>query len=714
MNRKQTYIYLTLILCLLSGLIFFSVSHYLRIKSEDTARDIQRFQKSALQAEVAIQRTITSKLDGLYVMRDAYAVSGQQLSREQFRVLADSVYQRTRGIQALEWIPRVTHGQREAYEEEARKDGLDEFSIKEPDQKGNMIRAGERAEYFPVYYVEPLKGNEKALGFDLASNPARGKTLSKALATGSMVTSSRIRLVQETGSQSGILVFFPQTNGLSLAGSTRKDSLFLAVFRVEDMIVSAFPEGYDPDLHIFIYDFEDTLDLTPLAVLSHDSGINRRLPLETLIEDNPQSISADIRVGDRLWKTVVVPVSPIPIYLNEVMAWFVALLILAVTLTFSAFILSRVRHTIAVRESGNRYRAMSHRLNAILENTRDGIFTMDQEGHIRSFNKAAQGMFGYSHTELLGKSVSMLLPDLDLSQGKRTLAKLVESQEKEKADAANDLKGKRKDGTSFYLRLGISEVPVQNDNFYVGILQDITERKKTEGLKDSFISTVNHELRTPLTSILGGVELLKKLYSEQLPEKAKGLLNIAEKNTRRITRIVDDILDLQKMEAGEMQFNFEPVQLSLLVDTALSENQLYAEQFDVSTVVTTQDEIIFIEADADRIVQVLTNLLSNAIKFSPKGGVVQISSVLDDEQKRVRVSVTDQGPGIPYEFTDKLFERFTQAGSTLTRKGSGTGLGLSISKMIIDRHGGEIGVSVDEEQGTTFYFELNLYQQPAE
>ena len=220
-----------------------AVNQYVQMKAEESAKDLEQFQSSALRAELAIQNTISSKLNSLYALRDAFAVSNQHMSRNGFKILASSVYERTKGMQALEWIPRVSKEERLAYKLRAQKEGLPNFMIKEPDGKGGMKKAEESDEYYPVYYVEPLSGNEKAVGFNLASNPARREALKKALGTGGMVASSRIRLVQEKGSQNGILIFYPQVAGATSSNNKGSDNLFLAVFRVGDMVSSAFFAG---------------------------------------------------------------------------------------------------------------------------------------------------------------------------------------------------------------------------------------------------------------------------------------------------------------------------------------------------------------------------------------------------------------------------------------------------------------------------------------
>jgi PAS domain S-box-containing protein len=241
-------------------------------------------------------------------------------------------------------------------------------------------------------------------------------------------------------------------------------------------------------------------------------------------------------------------------------------------------------------------------------------------------------------------------------------------------------------------------------DFLSGIIQDITERKKVDRMKSEFVSTVSHELRTPLTSIYGSLGLLVGGAAGEITGQAGSLLEIAHKSSDRLIRLINDILDSEKLEANRMSFNLEYRDVTDLVEKAITANAAYAEQYDVEYVLVKRIDNAEVLADIDRFEQIMANLMSNAAKFSPKGGRVELS--LKRHEGSVVVSVTDYGQGIPEEFHDRLFEKFAQADSSDTRKKGGTGLGLSIFKQLVERMGGEVGFESDQGVGTTFFFSL--------
>lgn len=241
---------------------------------------------------------------------------------------------------------------------------------------------------------------------------------------------------------------------------------------------------------------------------------------------------------------------------------------------------------------------------------------------------------------------------------------------------------------------------------FIAIARDLTERKKMEQMKNEFISTVSHELRTPVTSIRGSLGLLAGGVAGKLPKQAKELIDIANNNSERLIRLINDILDIEKIESGKMRFAMGPVQLPGLLNEALREVQGYAARFNVSLRIEGEIPDVTVRADRDRILQVLANLLSNAAKFSPPGAEVLASAKA--RAASVRVLVTDHGSGIPPEFHDKIFGKFLQADASDSREKGGTGLGLSIAKAIVEKHGGEIGFHTVQGEGTTFYFDLPL------
>ena len=242
-------------------------------------------------------------------------------------------------------------------------------------------------------------------------------------------------------------------------------------------------------------------------------------------------------------------------------------------------------------------------------------------------------------------------------------------------------------------------------------LRYATERKRLERLKDEFVSTVSHELRTPLTSISGSLRLLTSNAAGNLPRPMARLLAIAHTNSQRLVRLVNDILDIEKMEAGRVVFNFRRAEVRSVVKQAIDANQGFAGDYGVR--VRLEDGCIAadVRADPDRLLQVVTNLLSNAIKFSPADGEVVVA--IEKKPDVVRITVRDHGPGIPTDFKPLIFEKFAQADAGNDRKKGGTGLGLSIVKQIVDRLCGEVGFAEAPGGGTIFHVQLPCWDHVA-
>jgi PAS domain S-box-containing protein len=237
-----------------------------------------------------------------------------------------------------------------------------------------------------------------------------------------------------------------------------------------------------------------------------------------------------------------------------------------------------------------------------------------------------------------------------------------------------------------------------------GTITDVTERKEIERAKSEFVSTVSHELRTPLTSIKGSLGLIKSGVIGDLPGKLQSMLDIAYNNSDRLVLLINDILDMEKIEAGKMDFHMKPVEMQSLVDEAIEANRGYGDEHGVSFVRSGKSEQMLAMADKDRLMQVLANLMSNAAKFSPEGEKVVLS--ISRQAGDIRIEVEDKGPGIPEEFRTKIFEKFSQADSSDTRKIGGTGLGLSITRAIVEKHNGTLDFETETGKGSTFFISL--------
>ncbi|MDH5407750.1 MAG: PAS domain S-box protein [Gammaproteobacteria bacterium] len=344
------------------------------------------------------------------------------------------------------------------------------------------------------------------------------------------------------------------------------------------------------------------------------------------------------------------------------------------------------------------------RLQSVLENVVDGIITINNKGSIQSFNRAAEHIFGYSADEVMGKNINMLMPSPYREEHDGYLESYHKTGKAHIIGIGREVDGLRKNGSIFPLDLAVSKAVIEGEPLYTGIVRDITDRKQMEKMKNEFISTVSHELRTPLTSIRGSLGLVMADTVGKLPDKVRELLTITSNNTERLLLLINDILDIQKIEAGMMAFHFQSLELNPFLQQAVETNQSYADQYGVNFTFTPTEENIRVYADSDRLMQVMNNLMSNAAKFSPKGESIELS--VKRHNGVIRISVSDHGPGIPDDFKGKIFEKFTQYDSTDTRKKGGTGLGLSITRLIVDKHGGEINYTSKLGAGTTFYFEL--------
>ncbi len=344
-------------------------------------------------------------------------------------------------------------------------------------------------------------------------------------------------------------------------------------------------------------------------------------------------------------------------------------------------------------------------VGSILASVSEGIVTTDGKGLIMTMNAGAKNMFGYGGGDVIGVSISkLLLEDPSLEQESDSIISKIYMSGFTNQNRDLRLTGCRKDGSHLPVEVDFAPMKISGQSGFVSTIRDVTERSEIDQMKGEFVATVSHELRTPLTSIKGSLGMIEAGIFGEMSEKGVAMIKTAQKNTERLIRLVSDILDVEKMEVGSMDFSFNTVNLADIVKQSVEDNKGFAEQQGVVFELKSGGSQARVKADANRVAQVIANLLSNAAKFSPVGGKVEVSIINYDDT--VRVCVTDYGPGIPDDFRDKIFGRFAQADSTDVRQQGGTGLGLNISKSIIERHGGRIGFDTEFGVGTTFHFDL--------
>ncbi len=348
----------------------------------------------------------------------------------------------------------------------------------------------------------------------------------------------------------------------------------------------------------------------------------------------------------------------------------------------------------AVEQSEEKYRHL-------FEFAEDSIFIVDTDTfRFLDVNRAAARRLGYTTGELIGKLVvDINAEDFRPEETARRLERI-----REEGSLTFETVHVRKDGSKLPVEISSRFVSYGNREVLESIVRDITERKEIERLKNEFISTVSHELRTPLTSIIGSLGLMRGNGLGEDPGQVRQLIEVAHGNSERLVRLINDILDIEKIESGSMEFEMQPVDLNALVEQAIADNEGYADRFGVILVKERGVPDASITGDWHRLLQVMANLISNASKFSPAGSRVDVK--LTPNGRTVRVAVKDNGPGVPLDFRDTIFDKFTQSDMSDSREKGGTGLGLSISKAIVEVHGGRIGFRNNAEGGATFYFDL--------
>ncbi|PAX52728.1 response regulator [Brunnivagina elsteri] len=347
------------------------------------------------------------------------------------------------------------------------------------------------------------------------------------------------------------------------------------------------------------------------------------------------------------------------------------------------------------------------RLAGIVEIADDGIISIDSNQRITLFNRGAEKIFGFAASEVLGRPLNLLIPLRFTQAHRQHVDEFSTSQiQTRRMGERREIYGKRKDGTEFPAEASISKLNLGEEIIYTVYLQDISERKEIECMKDEFISVVSHELRTPLTSIHGSLGMLTSGLIKAESEQGKRLLQIATDSSDRLVRLINDILDIERIESGKVRMEKQSCNVADLLTEAIKIMQSLADRAGIILSVDSSSGQIW--ADSDRIVQTLTNLISNAIKFSKPGDTVVLEAQPQGEE--VIFSVKDTGRGIPEDKLETIFERFQQVDASDSRRQDGTGLGLAICKSIIQQHNGRIWVESTLNQGSKFYFALSLFK----
>lgn len=351
----------------------------------------------------------------------------------------------------------------------------------------------------------------------------------------------------------------------------------------------------------------------------------------------------------------------------------------------------------------------------LVENAADVIICTDLNDLILTWNRGAEVILGYSKEEVIGEHLSILLPPERFHELEEMRAKV------QNYGPLRDIEVRavRKGGVMIYLSLSVSPIRDSDGKIvsFLRVAKDVTEKhryqrrlKELDKMKSDFVSNVSHELRTPLTSIKGSVDNMIDGLTGPLNEKQVRYLTRIKSNTDRLSRLINDILDLSRIESGRMELRPANVPLAALAREVAEHLRPLALEKLIQLEVPVSHPGVTVWADRDKVTQILMNLISNAVKFTPPHGKVTVV-VQRNEDGWVAVSVRDTGPGIRPEDTGKIFDKFYQATQPTNRKVTGTGLGLAISKSLVEMHGGKIWVDSKEDAGSTFSFTLPTHPQ---
>ncbi len=731
--------YVAVGLVLLVGLLFsFVLFQYMRdldrAEAEDTFRD------KATEYATQLDKLISAELNTLKSVVGLFNVS-KGVTRSEFHNLAKIILHDTQCIQALEWVPWVGRLERASYEQAARADGYADFQITERSAQGEMIPAAERNNYYPVYYIEPYAGNEKAIGFDLGSSAERLAAMERARDSGQIVVSDRVELVQlahtDAGNSAGVLIFSPVYHGDSnnetleqrrqnLIGYTLGVVNLSRLFAAVNEQYKAKTQSLPADVYLFDLSSEE-----PGRLLFFQQQSKHAHEGETTSKQQQRSVEYPLSVADREWSLVITADQIDAAAFPALRSAYLPIASLLITFGVCAYLIATVRRRRRGElQASQRTQELNHAtqevqdrqalIHAIVDTAVDGIISINDRGIIETYNRAAVELFGYSSEEVVGNNVNMLMPEPYAAEHDTYLGNYKRSGKAKIIGIGREVTGKRKDGSLFPMELSVAEVRLGDRRIFAGIVRDMTQRKLSEDellkakheaekanrAKSEFLSRMSHELRTPLNAILGFAQLLE--LEDLSPSERESTEHIL-KAGRHLTDLVNEVLDIARIESGRQDLSPELVKVrEVLIDSWGLIRPIAVERGVHLKNDIGDDCDVHVIADLQKLKQVFLNLMSNAVKYNFNGGMVTIGCA-EIRPGIIRISISDTGPGIEEESWDRIFEPFDRLGADVTGE-EGSGVGLALSKALTGAMGGMLGFDSEPGKGSTFWLELPLIE----
>jgi PAS domain S-box-containing protein len=681
-----------LIFTTLSGVSFWLYNFQ---KNAHKEKYLEDFEADAGKTLSYIENKLSNGNSALDVLRYNYEASGS-MDRNHFMRLAHHLLIKSDNIRAFGFAPIVKSAERNAYEQLARKEGLADFMFTEKNKQGKLVTARERSVYLPVYFIEPHQSNKKALGYDLLSDSTREVALILAKKTTDLVVTEPIELVQiNEPNKRGIIIFDPLFKP-DETGQPRLAGYFSGVYLIDHLITSAISShDLNKEMKLKISDVTTTPEQDVFSsaepILKNDLLIKKQLP-----------------VLNRVWEfNFYLP----PMATN----WGgIILLITGILFALIASILAYLTlgsKTKELKESNELFlNLFNHNPAAIsIQRIRDGITINVNNSFLKLFDLP-------SKQAIIGKTAS----DANIAGDPKQAQEIRELLKRDRSVTDFELQVKTSSGAIKWLSTSIVTIEIDNLPCFLSVSLEVTERKKmiTELsaakqiaenaviLKETFLANMSHEIRTPMNAIIGFTDLLLK---RGLPSQEKDFVQTIKNSGDNLLRIINDILDVSKINSGMMSFEEHPMSIAEIFSSLNSMLLPKAKEKKLDLLFEYDQNIPdCVLGDPTRLTQIILNLVGNAIKFTKKGSVRVFAKALKEEEGiyHIAFSVKDTGIGIPDDKLKSVFERFNQAESHTTRKYGGTGLGLSIAKQLIDLQGGTIDVSSKVDEGSEFLFQL--------
>jgi signal transduction histidine kinase/CheY-like chemotaxis protein/sensor domain CHASE-containing protein len=710
------------LVALLAGIgVVLSIAAHRLAASWEEEREGRQIEAAAGDLVAALEDRLDNLFRALHSIRALYRARGTIL-REEFQAFAEVLIAQLPEVQALEWVPRVTAGERELFERLARMDGFADFRIHERDDGGRSLPAAGRDEHFPISLVVPMRGNEAVLGFDLGSDRARRAALATARDGAGIAVSEPIRPIREGVEQPGFLVFLAVYRGGDPGDdAVRRRALLhgfaLGVVRADHLVDHVLgTHAAARDLNLQLLDDTTPPDRRLLAVRASDRRRDARVAASADAAGGIPHGEYSFSAGDRRWTLRFG--RPVGGGLSGD-AWL-APTVLVAGLLFTGM-LAAYLSTLAGREASiarlveARTRALAEseeRLQAAIDNVPDGFVLYDADDRLVLANRRIRHMYPNSF-DLFQPSVRFR----DILRAGAERGEYANAAGRTEAWLAERLRMRGDKGCVLdqplaggrWIRVAETRLP---GGGWAAVHTDISElvaaredARAADRAKSLFLSNMSHELRTPLNAVLGFAQLLEFNPKEPLTAAQKSCVEHILAGGSHLLSLINEVLDLAKIEAGRMTVDVEDVSPAEVVRDCLAFVQPLADRRGIRIFLgRSLEDGVRVRADRMRLKQILLNLISNAVKYNRDGGIVTVDC-RDAGEDLLRIAVTDGGPGIPVEKQKELFQPFRRLGAETTEI-EGTGIGLVLAKQLVELLGGRIGFESTVGQGSTFWIDV--------